>query len=79
MFGWFSYTSRPRADPTRPIMYTSFFSDSTSFLVRSRFLMHFTADRLPVSLLTHAYTTEYAPDPSVSLMSYASPHAASPT
>lgn len=71
MFGWFSYASRRAHAPTRPMMYTSFFSDSTSFFVRSRFLMHFTAERLPVSLFTHAYTTEYAPDPSVSLMSYA--------
>lgn len=73
MFGWFSYASRRAHAPTRPMMYTSFFSDSTSFFVRSRFLMHFTADRLPVSLFTQAYTTEYAPEPSVSLMSYASP------
>lgn len=70
MFGWFSYASHRAHAPTRPMMYTSFFSDSTSFFVRSRFLMHFTAERLPVSLSTHAYTTEYAPDPSVSLMSY---------
>ena len=55
MFGWFSYASRRAHAPTRPIMYTSFFS----------------AERLPVSLFTHAYTTEYAPDPSVSLTSYA--------
>ena len=69
MFGWSSYASRVRRAPTCPMMNTSFFSDCTSLFCRSRFFMHFTAYRWCVCLSTAAYTTEYAPDPSVSLIS----------
>ena len=56
MFLWFSF----------PMISTSFFRDAISLGCRSRFLMHFTAYRFPSRLSTHAYTTEYAPEPSVS-------------